>query len=59
MYVYINGGDWSTYTSAGSYILSGGPPFLWRKHPRSVAHELQATTVDEAKACLEVIARMG
>jgi hypothetical protein len=54
--------------AGGCYLLSeSGPPFMWERYSPTtrttkrdqLANALQARTIEEAKLCLEVIARMG
>jgi hypothetical protein len=63
MHVYISpiGKLLRGYIKATYILYKDGPPYRWGEWvhaaPRNY-HHLHTTTIDEAKVCLEVIARM-
>ena len=64
--LYVFALDTEGVHAEGCYVMAKEPPFWyerwrgnWYERPPSRLHPLQATTIEEAKTCLEVIARMG
>ena len=51
----------NNYAGNGYLLFLDGPPYRWAKWASNALnyHTLHATTIDEAKRCLEVIARMN